>query len=222
MKNVFISGIDGDMGQRYATILVNMGINVVGADKESPLWSQSKYIAKPSNNVDGVIIASPTQNHIDSIKLIRDDNPKIPILCEKPLDLNNCRFHMENVTMVNQYKFLIPKEALGGDGPTEFNYYKHGKDGLEWDCINIIGLANGSIQLGDNAAKWHCVINGHKINLKHMDDAYALMIIDWMDNPEGNLEYINEAHHKVHLFINQEDVTQSKTEKKPRLKVVKE
>tara|TARA_R110000796_G_scaffold252618_2_gene388737 strand:+ start:3995 stop:4666 length:672 start_codon:yes stop_codon:yes gene_type:complete len=193
MKNIFISGIDGNMGSRYATICRTLGLKVYGVDRIS-FTEQARFCK--SNDIDGIIVATPTFTHIDAINIFGSHCEYVPMLVEKPLRKGRIKT-MPNfkVTMVNQYKYLVDK--IDSVGLSYYNYFKSGGDTMLWDCINIIGLANSEISIKANSPFWRCMINGQMLNIKDMDGAYLNMVRDWTKNPEGNREYIELAHDKV-------------------------
>lgn len=177
------------MGRRYQSILKYLDIPFKGVDAGD---------AVPSLDYKGVLIATPTPTHVDLIE--QYNHIGLPILCEKPIsknweDLKRVIKLGDGVTMVNQYEYL----ARGKFGETFYNYWNSGKDGAGWDCINIIGLAKDTpARISNKSPIWQCTINGHEINIKHMDQAYCRMIDDWVKHPRvGNMEYIEKAHSRV-------------------------
>lgn len=193
MKKVAVIGANGNMGRRYAMILEQYcDCEVVRID-----WD-NKYRGN-FNDCDGFIIATPTIIHFDDI--VYYNYYKKPILCEKPISKNveDLELLISNLdlSMINQYAFL----DHGGDGDTEYNYFKTGSDGLLWDCINIIGLARSSYNIKNDSLIWRCRLNGDTINIADMDQAYIDNIKAWV-NGWRNKEYILEAHKKVIGAIN--------------------
>ena len=198
LKKIFISGLSGNMGTRYALICKNeLGLEVCGMDDDHSFSQQATFVK--SKGIDGVIIATPTLTHLDAIQIFDGYSPGIPILCEKPIA--KCHLHWNhnlnvkmNVRMVNQYKYLSKPDTVG---KTFYNFYKTGNDGLLWDCINIVGLSKGECEIKNDSPRWQCTINGHQIKQADMEQAYVDMIKDWVKNPTGDIEYINYAHDKV-------------------------
>jgi len=202
MKKVLIVGSEGNMGSRYRIICNSLGVEVFGIDKG---LNDFNDLLKEIMTVDGIIIATPTATHLDFLKTLHKTN--LPILCEKPLTTDikklteffNEDFHKKSkIRMVNQYEYMISEDDIGS---SYYNYFKHGSDGLGWDHINIIGLAKGDVQIGENSAVWQCQINGAELCIADMDHAYIAMIEDWMQKPDGDLAYILEAHTKVSEFL---------------------
>jgi hypothetical protein len=197
MKKVLIVGSKGNMGKRYEAVCKLLGITTIGQDLKEPQPDMT--------GVDGIIVATPTTSHTkDIINYSRFD---LPYLVEKPLtklpiELDNFLMVVQrlglNLQMVNQYQELVKPGAVGD---TRYNYFKTGNDGLAWDCINIIGLANDSVTLNNDSPIWECVINGQKLSLSDMDRAYISMVEKWTNNPTPNLDYIRSAHDKVFKYI---------------------
>jgi len=203
---VFIVGINGNMGQRYKHILKWLGHEVDGIDKES---ISTLDILKDKERV---IIATPTATHIGYIDHIAHSNPEARILCEKPFindekhfgflceSVNRWKKSNINISMVSQYDYLVDPES---EGVTYYNYFKTGNDGLNFDCINIIWHAKGNIVLSNSSPIWDCIINGKRINLSDMDEAYIKMVQMWIHMPYGPIfphaEYdrIIESHKKA-------------------------
>jgi hypothetical protein len=198
MKKVFISGIGGNMGTRYAFLCSDLGIAVYGMDKKN---YQEQMVFCLENKIDRVIIATPTWNHVDALNIFSTHLPSAYILCEKPIIAGNIRNIPDHtkVTMVNQYKYLL--KDPNRFGITYYNYFKTGNDGLYWDCINIIGLAKGKCYVKNDSPFFRCIINGQRISIKDIDRSYMLMVKDWFFNPKPNIEYIKTSHAKVLKMI---------------------
>lgn len=201
MEKVFIVGINGNMGSRYSAILkycFNIEPDGTDIDLEDDF---DFYIIGDPKEADGIILASPTEFHLQD--LAEYLNYGVPILCEKPLttDLEKLeefafkhsdKLHL--IQMVNQYNFLTEKTD---EGETYYNYFKTGNDGIYWDCINLIGLAKKRPKLQNTSPLWECKINGRNLSSLDMDNAYVRMINDWLKNPTSNFEYALDAHRKV-------------------------
>lgn len=210
MKDILIIGGNGNMGRRYAAVLKYLGafveINEIGTG-ESETIAQIK-------RADGVIIATPTTRHRSSILQCEQVKQGIPILCEKPVvgnasNLN--QFDGMNLQMVNQYKYLAPETVVGPH--TMYDFYNSGGDGLEWDCINLIGLdQTGNIILRKESPIWKCVINGKPIDRSDIDLSYVIMVRRWLQDPAPNLDYVKAAHMKVRKLLLSKSSSESKPE----------
>ena len=197
---VFIYGFNGNMGRRYRAILDHLGHECGGYDFEGG-GKRLFYFAPPQ--ADCFLVASPTKTHCEILFDLKDCGR--PILCEKPITKSMTQLEDliaalkragTRLQMVSQYDYLgIPETA----GETLYDYYRHGSDGLLWDCINIIWHAKGEIILGEKSPVWHCQINGKWLNLGDMDRAYVTMLEWWLKDPtEVHYDRILEAHQKVH------------------------
>lgn len=177
------------MGGRYASILRYLGEDFEGIDKGDAI---------PNKKYTGILVASSTDSHAEIIETFHPLG--LPILCEKPITKNRDELSRilrkgPNLCMVNQYAYMLHTSHI--KGPTFYDYWNSGKDGPGWDCINIIGLAKDRAQISNKSPIWKCQINGHELNIKHMDYAYCRMIEDWLRKPAPTLDYIDRAHERV-------------------------
>lgn len=197
---ILVVGHLGNMGRRYRAILDYLGERWLGADVADPEFSMTRMLDYADSS-DGVIIASPSKTHLQMAYLLATAGR--PILCEKPITndldalsrllgtIGDSHAHLD---MVYQYKELDHE----GDGETVYDYYKHGGDGLYWDCIQLIGLARGPITLRETSPVWTCKLNGRVLSIAEMDWAYIRMIKNWLANPGQDLDEIYRIHEKVH------------------------
>jgi hypothetical protein len=196
--NILIVGSEGSMGKRYQAILKYLGHNPVCAD----LGTSNNELIDKAMGSGGVIIATPTHTHTDIIRLVAPTRK--PILCEKPVckDPEELRGVLELVqtfgtpfAMMMQYKELAHRDTIG---PSMYNYFRHGNDGLIWDCFQVIALARGTVNLGEDSPVWACKINGKTLNLSHMDSAYISYVQKWLKNPDfHDHTEIQRMHEKV-------------------------
>lgn len=190
------------MGLRYQAILKYLGEEYVGVDQFTPA-DEISILAGGSSRI---IIASPTDTHFDYIKEF--SNLRKPILCEKPITksleelLELEKIVLENhtpLTMMMQYERLVDDKA---DGFSYYDYFRHGNDGLGWDCFQVIALANGSVALAEKSPIWQCQINGEKLNIQDMDKAYLKFVEEWLwGMPRPASDYF-DYHKKVHAWLN--------------------
>lgn len=179
---ILIIGDQGSMGLRYRSILAHLGKPFCGFDKgyDEGLFESACRRARYA------IIATPTDTHSMFIKKLADY--RVPeILCEKPIckDLNELKMSLAyatgngcRVNMMMQYQMLIqPKSS----GDSYYDYFKHGSDGLFWDCMQIIGLAKGVVWVDEASPVWRCVINGKALAITNMDRAYIKFLEHWLD-----------------------------------------
>lgn len=201
---VYIAGCNGGMGRRYTAVLrhlghVPTGFDIPGFHEGHELADKVRIEAESS---DAVIIASPTETHISLLDFFAETDR--PILCEKPISKNIAEIKRvmarlvrtrTKLRMVSQYDYIVDPDF---DGPTLYDYFKSGPDGLYWDCINVVKHAKGKVTLRNESPVWNCWINGQKLNLGLMDQAYVEMMKDWLSRPEKiNYDAIIHAHEKV-------------------------
>jgi hypothetical protein len=194
---VLIVGSEGSMGKRYQAILKSLEVPFLTADVHHSV----EQIINLVKECSAIIIATPTNTHLHYLRLFSSLGK--PILCEKPLSKdvselleiqNIVREKDVNLTMVMQYKMLIDPD---GTGPSYYDYFRHGNDGLAWDCIQILSLAKGKVSLKEDSPIWHCMINGKKLNLSDMDKAYIDFIRFWLKKPGDKIGDLIEHHLRV-------------------------
>ena len=197
---ILVVGANGNMGGRYKAILRHLNKSYCGVDRDDDL-PKTYSLAKQA---DGIIIATPTTTHINYLNVFADLGK--PILCEKPfsteieqvrdvtdrLSRNSCR-----ASMVSQYHELVDPRSKGD---SEYDYFKHGQDGLVWDCIQIIGHAKGIVSIREGSPIWRCTINGKKLDLGDMDGAYVRHVAQWLKGHHQDLGEILEFHEKTHDY----------------------
>jgi hypothetical protein len=188
-----IIGAKGSMGRRYQAILKWLKRPYLSADINDD-WLALRHLCT------GVILATPTNTHVRFLELLHD--LKIPILCEKPIttDLSELNeiyqaFKKQPLQMVMQYRHL---DGTGGD--SFYDYYNHGKDGLYWDTMQIIGLARSRVMVKEESPIWTCSLNGRMLSVDQMDSAYIATIRQWFEKPFGDLSEIKAMHEKVSEF----------------------
>ncbi len=188
MKRIYLVGYNGNMANRYKACLNYLDIDHCGVD-----LGDVETGAIP--DCDGIIIATPTDTHINMIKRYAPFN--LPILVEKPIALDPFLLNGGNVHMVNQYAHCGPFPG----GETYYDCWRTGNDGLAWDCINIIGLSEKMPKLNNQSPVWKCMINGKELSLHDIDMSYVKMIDAWTRNPQSNTDYILKAHKKVREYL---------------------
>jgi hypothetical protein len=179
------------MASRYTAILDYLGRPWVGVDL---------YDKIPDVEYSQILICTPTDSHYGDIRLLCS-RFKVPILCEKPItrvphELADLLSLDIDLSMINQYNSMMrPYPFMEEPGRSHYNYFRSGKDGIEWDCINIIGLSDTPPTLTNKSPLWDCKINGQQLNLGDMDSAYVKQIRDKSET--CGKEYIEMAHKKV-------------------------
>lgn len=180
-----VIGADGNMGRRYCSVLRYLGFAPIEYDITPRCASVD--LRELLKTAEKVIITIPTDYHLMAIAEVLENAPKtVHVLCEKPvvkteIELQSLLEFRREIFMVNQYAHLTEfNEFSTAKDTTHYSYYKSGDDGLPWDCVQLIQLANSSITLDNESPWWKCYINGVSIDLRHMDTAYIRMITDFM------------------------------------------
>lgn len=194
--NILLIGSRGNMGSRYAAILNHFGLHFDGVDINDFINVNKHY--------DRIIIATPTDTHIEMLRYCKTHFKKTPILCEKPIStyIHEIKdFDFKDVYMVNNYVFMLQMNPIrvSTDPITHYDYFKTGSDGLAWDCIQIINLAEGKITLGCTSPKWQPIINGLQLTPNMIDQSYLEMVWDFTHGMryQWGEDEIKQAHQKV-------------------------
>ena len=172
-------GSSGNMGRRYMAILKLLGIRHDGYDLGGDLDTGAQY--------SHIVIATPTTTHIQVIKDCLEVWPKAFILCEKPVSKDifeilslKRSYNVSKLFMVNNYAYMLSMNPIRvGTDETRYNYFKTGGDGLFWDCIQLIYMAKGSIELKAEAPHWKVHLNGLELTSNMVDFSYIDMIADF-------------------------------------------
>jgi hypothetical protein len=195
--SVLIVGSEGSMGKRYQAILKYLNRKFICVDKQNTL----NEVSTAAQKSQGIIIATPTHTHGDLIRQFAMLGK--PILCEKPITkdpqelkdiITDLKTWGSPFRMMMQYEMLIDRSTIG---PSHYDYFKHGSDGLIWDCMQIIALARAKLELREESPVWSCKINGKTLSLAHMDAAYIGYVQKWFQSPRQDLGYIESVHQKV-------------------------
>ena len=145
---ILLIGAKGSMGRRYQAILRHLGQEFHPVDAG---FNEDEVSKLP---ITRTIIATPTESHA---KYIRKYGSLGPVLCEKPItksisELADLFQYIKdnniNFTMMLQYSKLF---SATDQGQSSYNYYNTGGDGLGWDCIQILGLAKGSVVIKNDS-----------------------------------------------------------------------
>jgi hypothetical protein len=187
-----IIGSNGSMGRRYQAILKHLEVPFECYDIGTGTQDWSRF--------DNFILATPTDLHFRYVKNL--EVFKKPILCEKPLSTDHSEFVRIldascPISMMMQYAYFDRDYA---HGKTKYDFYNHGKDGLVWDCFQIIALARGEVEVKESSPIWHCTLNGQEIDLKQMDRAYVWAVRRFLDGIYIPKEKLLEYHLKVKSY----------------------
>jgi hypothetical protein len=146
---------------------------------------------------DRYIIATPTNTHLEVLVKIIDKygmNGDKSILIEKPVTKNPDLLDVitgtkNKIYMVNQYAYSANQGRIPKGIGTSYDYYNSGTDGLAWDCIQLLHLAEGPVELNSCSPVWRCKVNGRWIPRDSVDHLYIKMIKDFISD--------NRAHGKL-------------------------
>ena len=210
---VCVVGGKGNMGKRYRAILKHLEVEHISVDI-------NEHLPTVKDDVTHYIIATPTDEHLGSLMNISWGlKPPVNFLIEKPIAILSNRdvdtklrpvstaiSRGHNVYMVNQYAYCH-FDLHQENQPTYYDYYNSGKDGLAWDCIQIIYLAKDSIDLKNDSPEWTCFINGLLFTRNILDRCYIRMIEDFISDGKkyGKLwgwDDIRSAHRKAFEYTN--------------------
>lgn len=213
MKKILLMGSQGSIGRRYSAILKRIGQDACLYD----IKSQRRLI--DISDFDHIIIATPTETHVDILISITDFCHKyscpIPaILCEKPVSTGvlNVIDLIPDFSMVFQYGTFFDKKEYDnlewsqGDYVSSYSYYDTGKDGIFWDLIQVIGLHKGNIDslyVSTDSIVWDCTVNNKRLCMQEMQLSYLKMIQDWLSGERLlTKEQIKRIHQKVYEYKN--------------------
>lgn len=188
-------GSEGSMGRRYQAIL-----KFLEEDFEPFDINHHAAPKQPLEAYDRFIVATPTHTHHDLVCSLGALDK--PILCEKPLskDLSEVASMIgkaPRLSIMMQYRKLISDEK---GGLSWYDYFRHGNDGLVWDCFQIVALATDDVVLRETSPIWRCGINGQQLSLGNMDDAYVKTVDDWLHGEKISDIELYRMHKKVKAF----------------------
>lgn len=190
---ITVLGSKGSIGRRHCAILTYLGKPHYGIDVDEETLDRAWKIRNSSH----VVIATPTDMHNIHIQEVFELNPKIRILCEKPI-VRGSGFISElskvDITMQMQYTELTEPTD---NGYSQYNFFNHGRDGLIWDCFQVVALAKGECKLFEDSPIWKCDINGRKLNIQDMDWAYIKYMEKWLGGYRSDLKQLIDMHQKV-------------------------
>lgn len=183
------------MGKRYIAVFESLKIQWLGFEKNFEFKNNwQDQLGQCSH----IIIATPTNTHMRL--LIQLDKFGKPLLCEKPITKTPEEFRLirsvqSPLTMVMQY---VETESSHAESPTtHYDYFRHGNDGLAWDCTQIIALAKGAFSISESSPIWDCVINGRRIHIQSMDAAYVKFIRNWLEGKKYHTRHDLIAYHEL-------------------------
>lgn len=207
---VCVVGCDGNMGRRYIACLRTMDVDITGYDVRNSLHRDKI----PTH----YIVATPTETHVDALYQIRSrhlgTDHKPSILCEKPIcfprEHCNPKDIFDDFGRVGMPFYMVCNYAYypfleGMTGATLYDYYNSGNDGLAWDCIQLLALAQDEVMLSNRSPIWRVQINGTPLSRNLIDETYLDMLYDFIFGAResklwGKDETIR-AHEKVLAYL---------------------
>lgn len=187
------------MGRRYQSILkyLNEPFDALDIKNVEP--------QRPLKEYDRFIIATPTDTHLGWIRTL--DSIGKPIFCEKPLstDMEEVKEILDcksPLSMMMQYQCIPPGEYMSNVNNKDsfYSYFRHGNDGLKWDCFQIIALAEERIILDEESPIWMCRLNGRQVSLLGMDSAYITATQAFLWGKYIDRATLRKWHQKVSEF----------------------
>lgn len=187
MKFLVIGGA-GNMGKRYCSILKYLNYKFDICD---PMIGKPYHIYKMKDYTH-VIVATPTDAHFYYLNIL-SEHSHLKVLCEKPFCKTLTEINSflsidptlrQNLFMVNNYEYAnkMAQEIFyrgREDKDTEYNFYNTGSDGVLFDCIQLLYLAEGNIKIQNSSPMWSCKINGRPLDRHQIDPSYVYMIRDF-------------------------------------------
>lgn len=192
------------MGQRYQAIFKYLAHSICTVDKNH---TESEILTLASH-ASRIILCTPTDTHFNFLeKLIPLEKP---ILCEKPITKKLTELekilllvdkYRTDFSMTFQYSELVDINRIG---KSHYNYFRSGADGLFWDCLQIIALAKGDIEISNDSPIWRCMINGQLLSISEMDSAYVSFVRKWITGQiRQNPDMLFSIHQKTERLHNE-------------------
>lgn len=164
---ICLIGGKGGIGSRYSAIMKYLQIPYVIADMDTPEINIVDY--------DKFIVATPTETHVHFLKELEGRT----ILCEKPVSKNPTEIPMmKHAFVVNNWEYVVRLMNIDEPLMIEYDYYRSGKDGLYWDCCQLLYL-DPQAKLSQQSPKWNVKINGKFVPYRTLEESYIRMIKDF-------------------------------------------
>lgn len=204
--SVLLIGSDGAQGKRYQSILKLLKRAAICVDAKRP--DSFSLIDENMGAISHIIVATPTQCHPDDIR--KYARYQRPVLVEKPVtkdmrELTSLRDDLlelrAKVSMVLQYRQMGFLQNAPQKRESYYDYFRHGNDGLIWDCFQPIAFACGKITVSEESPIWRCKINGMTLDISKMDTAYVTEVMEFLAGlNQKPFSEIVDMHHKVAEF----------------------
>jgi len=203
-KPTLIVGYKGQIGTRYQAVFNYLKAPWIGVDIDC--------VIPDPNDYGDVLVCVPTDYHFNSSLFYAEDDKRV--LCEKPISMEDGQIESlikteYKISMVNNWWWAI--KIRFGHMPRvkiiEYNYYNTGKDGMAWDCIQPIFIADRVIIKTDSPV-FQCHVNGQELTRFFFDASYVEMIKAWLAGDNlWTLEQALEANQKVRQYVDSNSST---------------
>ena len=189
---ILVLGSAGSMGRRYVSILKSLKQDVVGHDSAHGEVGLARLLdwVRP----DAAIVATPTNTHYGIC--CRLYTARVDFLCEKPIskypgDVERIANGVQNAgvdaRMVCNWAWVFPEGVLRPREHTvSYNCYNTGRDGTEWDCIQLAYLARNteSLSVKTDSPVFKAEMCGSTVTLDAIARSYVRMIKAWLKTPD--------------------------------------
>ena len=206
MGKTAIIGSRGSIGKRYSCIFDYLGEPYIGYDVCGPFNKEAVIRFVLDNEITRALICVPTDVHYDYCRIL--SMMGVDYMVEKPLTkspqeaeelANLAEKHRVNSHIVCNYKILLDDLKRHGKNQkktfTEYNYFNTGKDGLLWDCCQLIML-NPEIEIYTDSPIWILKCGDSYVDYRMVELSYLTMIRYWLD---GNLKMLWDIHDAVEM-----------------------
>ena len=190
---ILLVGSRGNIGGRYAAILRYLKIDFVGVDVGDKWPDPSTY--------DKAIVATPTSTHYKIC--LRLAKLKKTFLCEKPLSKNPEEIqHLIDIGadgyMVNNWCHVTEKIIKPNSAKVYYDCWNTGKDGLLWDCIQLVYIARGNnFKINNQHPIFWATIDlragSNRIGLEKIAHSYCYMIDCFIEEKTDKLWSLKDA-----------------------------
>jgi len=196
---VLVIGSKGSMGKRYCAILKYLNVEFEPIDILEQPWDYSDI-----RDCDRAIVCTPTETHFDICRAL-----SIDYLCEKPVSKKPEMIkrliqlagdkNIDARMVCNWYYIGYMYTNLNNE--IEYSNYNTGKDGINWDCIQLHYLSNTKAIVSNDTPFFKCKVNGNNnpVYLGDIEHSYITMIKAWLRDPKDlwSLEDALKATEKV-------------------------
>ena len=179
---IALIGGEGSIGRRYAAILRYFDMKYVVVDPVREDYDRALRV-----KVERAIVCTPTAMHYQGVKWCMEKD--IPILCEKPLSINQREcFELGRYKkgfVVNNYQHVFQR-FQNEKFNIKYNYYNTGKDGVAWDCCQLIYM-DPKVEIRTDSPILTIWVNNSRITHENIERGYMTMIRAFMAEEKEKL-----------------------------------